>query len=319
MLILRQQNLSNGITCIDTGYYRAGLASCYLIEHGGRAAFIDTGTQPAVPGLMHILEDRGIAIDAIDYIIPTHVHLDHAGGAGDLMRRIPNARLVIHPRGARHMIDPEILEISAMSVYGEQQFRNMFGELIPVDEERVISAADGFELDLGGRVLLIRDTPGHARHHFCIYDHLSAGFFTGDTFGISYRELDTDAGAYILPTTTPVQFEPEAWLSSLDMLMRYQPRCMYLTHYGKVENVERLVADLREKITRYAEIARLHAGRADRYQQIKKALQDMAVAELKQSGSRMTADAILKFLDFDLELNTQGLMVWLEKQHRKQT
>lgn len=214
------QRLPDGITCIDTGYYRDELAACYLIEHAGRAAFVDTGTQPAVPRLLQLLENRKLPLDAVDYIIPTHVHLDHAGGAGELMRRMPNAKLVIHPRGARHMIDPSVLEVSAMSVYGEADFKNMFGELIPVPEERIISAPDNFELDFNGRRLLIRDTPGHARHHFCIYDELSGGFFAGDTFGISYRELDTDVGAFILPTTTPVQFEPEAWLSSLDMLMQ---------------------------------------------------------------------------------------------------
>lgn len=307
------QRLPDGITCIDTGYYRDELAACYLIEHAGRAAFVDTGTQPAVPRLLQLLENRKLPLDAVDYIIPTHVHLDHAGGAGELMRRMPNAKLVIHPRGARHMIDPSVLEVSAMSVYGEADFKNMFGELIPVPEERIISAPDNFELDFNGRRLLIRDTPGHARHHFCIYDELSGGFFAGDTFGISYRELDTDVGAFILPTTTPVQFEPEAWLSSLDMLMQYQPRCMYLTHYGKVEDVARLATELRKKISRYAGIALIHRGKNDSYQNIKKALQDMAVEELRQAGSCISADAIVEFLDFDLELNTQGLLVWLEK------
>ncbi len=213
------QTLPNGITCIDTGYHRPALAACYLIEQGDQAAFVDSGTTRTVPKLLELLASRDIPRESIAYVMPTHVHLDHAGGAGELMRHLPNAKLVVHPRGARHMVDPSKLVAGATAVYGEAVFRENFGELVPVPEERVLLAVDGLRLDLNGRILLFRDTPGHARHHYSIFDEASRGFFTGDVFGLSYQEVDCASGPFLFPTTTPVQFDPAAWHKSLDLLL----------------------------------------------------------------------------------------------------
>ncbi|MGI9303292.1 MAG: MBL fold metallo-hydrolase, partial [Gammaproteobacteria bacterium] len=240
--------LGHGITCVDTAYIRPALAACYLLVENAQAAFIDTGTNYTVPSLLELLAIKGVAREDVVYVMPTHVHLDHGGGAGELMRQLPNAELVIHPRGARHMIDPAKLTAGATAVYGEKEFRKSFGELVPVPESRVIVADDGFELDFNGRRLSFLDTPGHARHHYCVYDETSEGFFTGDTFGISYRELDGADGAFIIPTTPPTQFDPQAWCQSLDRLMSYEPRRMYLTHFGMVTGVPRLADDLRRGI-----------------------------------------------------------------------
>ena len=145
----RFQELAHQVTCIDTEYQRPGLAACYLIESEGEAAFIDTGTSHTVPLLMSVLEIKGIAPGQVKYVIPTHVHLDHAGGTGELMRRLPEASMVIHPYGARHMLDPSKLAAGATAVYGEEKFKRDFGELVPVDEERSIEVADGFLLRIG--------------------------------------------------------------------------------------------------------------------------------------------------------------------------
>jgi hypothetical protein len=126
------------------------------------------------------------------------------------MQQLPNARAVIHPRGVRHMVDPSALIAGATAVYGVDEVRASYGDLVPIPAERIVTANDGHRVDLAGRELLCIDTPGHARHHICIWDARSRAFFTGDTFGLSYREFDTDQGAFILPTSTPVQFEPEA-------------------------------------------------------------------------------------------------------------
>ncbi len=224
--------MPSSITCVDTGYFRPRLAACYLIEQGDQAAFVDTGTSRTTPRLLELLRIRSIVPESVAYVMPTHVHLDHAGGAGALMSQLPNAKLVVHPRGARHMIDPSKLIAGAKAVYGDAAFRERFGEIIAVPEERVVIANDGFTLDLNGRSLLFLDTPGHARHHYSIFDGISKGFFTGDVFGLSYREFDTAAGAFIFPTTTPVQFDPDAWHASLDRLLSYAPELMFLTHFG---------------------------------------------------------------------------------------
>ncbi|MEJ2692632.1 MAG: MBL fold metallo-hydrolase [Candidatus Thiodiazotropha sp.] len=311
----RYQELPHQVTCIDTEYQRPGVAACYLIESQGEAAFIDTGTSHTVALLLSVLEAKGIAPSQVKYVIPTHVHLDHAGGAGALMRRLPEAKMVIHPHGARHLIDPSKLSAGATAVYGEEKFKQDFGEIIPVDERRAIEAPDGFRLRLGGRELLCLDTPGHARHHISIYDNLSRGIFTGDTFGISYREFDTDQGAFILATSTPIQFDPEAWHETLDRLMALTPEVIYLTHYGAVEEPARLVEMLRASLDQFTRVA-LSADAApgqERISQMRAALLQWLTAGLAQHGCRHSSQEIDRMMAMDLELDAQGLEVWLQK------
>ena len=304
--------LLDGITCVDTGYYRPALAACYLIEHNGQAAFVDTGISRTVPQLLQLLETKQIAREDVAYVMPTHVHLDHAGGAGALMAQLPSAKLVIHPRGARHMIDPTKLAAGATAVYGEAAFLENFGELIPVAEERIIVADDGYSLDLNGRLLLFLDTPGHARHHYSIYDQTSNGFFTGDIFGLSYRELDTAASQFVFPTTTPVQFDPEAWHHSLDRLLSYNPERMFLAHYGMVTRIEKLAGDLHRRIDKLTEIAKAAHGK-DQQEQIMQGMIDLLADELRRTGHSLSTDEVVELFRLDLELNAQGLQVWLNR------
>ena len=215
------EDLGHGISAIDTGYVRPRFDASHLVVENGRAAFVDVGTTHSAPGLLTALEAQGLPPGAVDYVIVTHVHLDHAGGAGEMMRRLPQARLVVHPRGAWHMVDPSKLWAGASAVFGKEFVLRSYGAPVPVDASRVVEATDGFTLELGGRPLRFLDTPGHARHHFCVWDETSRSMFTGDTFGLSYRELASARGAFVLPTTTPVQFEPEALLASIDRLVAH--------------------------------------------------------------------------------------------------
>jgi glyoxylase-like metal-dependent hydrolase (beta-lactamase superfamily II) len=309
------QQIDAGIYCLETGLYRHGLAACYLVRSEDRLAFIDTGAANSVPGLLGVIADLGLTPEHVDYVIPTHVHLDHGGGAGTLMAACPNAHLVIHPKGATHMIDPSRLIAGSTAVYGEDAFARDFGALTPVPEERVIIAQDGDTFDLAGRTLTFIDTPGHANHHGCIYDETSRGFFTGDTFGISYREFDTAAGPWLFAPTTPVAFDPDAWLASLDKLMAYAPEAMYLTHYGRVQNPADLVDDLRASIRALAHIALAEADNADadRESRIKSAVVAYLVAGARAHGVSLSDDAIAELLSLDTELNAQGLEVWLKR------
>ena len=200
----------HGISAVDSGYVRPQLDAIHLVVEQGRAAVVDTGTNDSVPFVLAALADKGIAPDAIDFVILTHVHLDHAGGAGLLMAQAPNAKLVVHPRGARHMIDPSKLMAATRDVYGVEAATKMYGEIVPVPAERVIEATDGSAVSLAGRIFTFHDTPGHARHHNCIHDGATGHLFTGDMFGLSYRELDRDGRQFVFPATTPTQFDPEA-------------------------------------------------------------------------------------------------------------
>ncbi|AXQ29547.1 MBL fold metallo-hydrolase [Solimonas sp. K1W22B-7] len=307
------QDLGHGIVCIDTLQERPGLACCYLVGRDGEYAFVEAGTAHGMPRLLALLEARGIAREQVRYVIPTHVHLDHAGGAGVLMRELPAAQLVAHPRGARHLIDPSKLIAGAEGVYGKAAVAEMYGEIAAVPEERVIVAGDDHRLPLGAGELRFIDSPGHARHHFSIWDETSHGFFTGDTFGLSYREFDGPGGPYLFPTTTPVQFEPEAWFGTLDRYLSFDPQRMYLTHFSVVENVQKLAADLRAGLQRYVALATPLRGSEQRHQALLQALNQDALAALKQLGSTMPEARVRELLAFDIELNAQGLEVWLDR------
>lgn len=301
------------IHVIDTAFQRDHFDAAYLLVGNGRGAFIDCGTGHSLPNLLAAVERAGLGVDAIDWLILTHVHLDHAGGAGALMQRLPNARLLLHPRGAPHMIDPARLVAGATAVYGEAEMARSYGRIVPVAAERVVVAEDGHRLSLGGRELLCIDTPGHARHHLCVWDEASRGWFTGDTFGLSYRELDSAQGAFIVPTTSPVQFEPEALHASIDRLMAREPEAMYLTHYGRVRDTARLAADLHVQIDAMTAIARACDGRADRHRALVAALGELCLERARAHGCRLDAAGVLRVLGMDIELNAQGLECWLDR------
>ncbi len=309
----------HGITAVDIGLYRPGLAACYLLRQGDRLAFIDTGTYHTVPRLLDLLQSMGLGPEQVDYVIPTHVHLDHAGGAGELMRRCPNARLVAHPKGAPHLIDPARLIAGASAVYGEAEFARDYGTLVPVPEDRVLLAPDGFELELNGRALVFLDTPGHANHHFCVFDRVSRGFFSGDTCGISYREFACGGRPFVFAPTTPVAFDPESWQHSLDRILQYEPQAFYLTHFGRIRPTADAIDQLRASIGRCAEIALAEqAPKEGRQGRIHRAIESDLVAGLEARGCGLEPARARELLAVDSDLNAQGLEVWLRRREKRE-
>ena len=307
------QDLGHGVFAVDTGFHREVFDAAYLVVQDGRAAFIDTGTNHAVPRLLATLQALGLALDAVERVIPTHVHLDHAGGAGLLMQQLPQARLLVHPRGARHMIDPAALWQSATAVYGAQEMAQSYGQLVPVPAGRVDISHDGLTVALAGRPLLLAHTPGHARHHHCIWDATTRGWFTGDTFGLSYREFDTARGPWIVPTSTPVQFDPPALQASIRRLLSFDPACIYLTHYGRVGDVPRLGALLLQLLGEMTALAQRLRNAPDRHAALKQAQLALFTRSLREHGCVLDDDAVSALLGMDLELNAQGMAVWLDR------
>jgi len=307
---------ANDIITIDTGFLRPNFDAAYLLVEHGRGAFIDCGTNHSVPRMLQALESAGLDRAQVDWLILTHVHLDHAGGAGELMARLPNAKLVVHPRGARHMIDPAQLWAGASAVYGEDVMERTYGRLKPVPAERVVSAPDGHLVELAGRRLCCLDTPGHARHHIAIHDRHANVCFTGDVFGLSYREFDTAKGAFVVPTTSPVQFDPDALHASIDRLIALHPEAMYPTHFGRVEDVERLATDLHEQIDAMVAMARAADGKPNRHADLLEALTDLYARRAAAHGWTKGREALHALLAMDIELNAQGLEVWLDQARR---
>ncbi len=303
----------DGITAVDAEYLHPGHAAAHIVQHRGRAAFVDVGTNDSVPYLLAALEALGIARESVDYLLLTHVHLDHAGGAGRLMRELPNAVAVLHPRGGPHMIDPTKLIAGSQAVYGDERFRRLYGDMLPIPAERVQVTRDGDTLSLAGRELEILHTPGHAMHHQVFVDRAHACIFTGDTFGLSYRELDSPRGAFIIPTTTPTQFDPEQLIASVERLLSYSPEAMYLMHFSRVTDVPRLGESLKGQIRELARIAEQSAAAPDPAAAIRSGMSDLWRGLAARHGCRVAPERLATLLQGDLELNTQGLIAWLQR------
>lgn len=307
------EDLGHGVHAIDTGFHRARFDAAYLLVEGGRAAFIDSGPNAGLPRLLGLLDVLGLPRDAVDHVIPTHVHLDHAGGVGALMRELPAATLRVHPRGLRHLVDPSQLYAGALAVYGQAEMDRSYGQLVPVPAERVRATEDGGSILLAGRTLQVAHTRGHARHHHCLWDERTRGWFSGDTFGMSYREFDTAAGAWILPTTTPVQFEPEHLKASVRRLLAADPACIYLTHFGRITDVARLGGHLLSLIDTMVDLARAAPAGETRLAALQAALQTLYVDSLRAHGCTLGRDRILELIALDIGLNAQGLAIWLDR------
>ncbi len=307
--------LSHGIHAIDTGFQRPRFDAAYLIVENGRAAFVDTGTNFGVPRLLEALSALGLSTQNVDAVIPTHVHLDHAGGVGRLMQALPHAICWVHERGARHLIDPSALYAGALAVYGQAEMDRSYGQIVPVDAARVKTTAEGMSIELGGRPLTFVDTPGHARHHHCVWDETSRGWFTGDTFGLSYRDFDHPVhGPWILPTSTPVQFEPDALRASIQRLLERRPQWMYLTHYGRVGDAPRLGALLLSMLDEMVALGQRLRDDKDRHARLREGLAGLYAGRLEQHD--VVLPGARDLLEIDIELNAQGMGVWLDRAAR---
>jgi glyoxylase-like metal-dependent hydrolase (beta-lactamase superfamily II) len=303
-----------GISAVDTEYLRRGLDASHLIIHEGRAAFVDTGTNHAVPLLLAALEAKGLAPEQVDWVLVTHVHLDHAGGAGALMQALPNATAVLHPRGAPHMADPSKLVAGSKAVYGEALFNELYGEIRPIPAGRIRAVEDAERIELAGRPLELIHTEGHARHHYCIVDFEAQAVFTGDSFGLSYRWFDTAAGPFIFPTTTPVHFDPGAAHEAIRRILSYEPARAFLTHFSGVDEPAALAPQLHRDLDEYERIALEEKGAPDPKTAIQARVRDWTIGRLMAHGVQMDDDRRDELIANDMDLNAQGLAFWAGRQ-----
>jgi glyoxylase-like metal-dependent hydrolase (beta-lactamase superfamily II) len=303
----------HGVTAVDAEYEGRGHSAVHIIVQDGRAMIVDVGTSHAVPFIVAALAELGVAPDAVDILFLTHVHLDHAGGAGTLMRQLPRARAVLHPRGAPHVIEPEKLIAGTRAVYGAATYARVYGEIVPIAAERVSVTRDGERLRLGTREFEIVHTPGHALHHHALVDLSARSVFTGDTFGLSYRVFDTEQGPWVLVASTPTQFDPEQLRRSIDRIVGYDPESVYLMHYSRVREVRQLAAELQLQIGEYVALAERHAADPDRHTAMRADMRALWQRRLEAHGCRLARARIDELLESDLELNVQGLEVWLDR------
>ena len=304
-----------GIWAIDSGYVRPRMDAIHLlVSREGRAALVDTGTTHSLPQTLACLAAQGVAPEAVDWICLTHVHLDHAGGAGAMAQHLPNARVAVHPRGARHVVDPAKLWDGTVAVYGAERSQALYGGLVPLPAERVVSVGEGDTLDFGSRRLRVMDTPGHARHHVCYHDVDAAAVFTGDTFGLCYREMRSrDGASQVFVTTTPVHFDPAALHESVSRIAALQPEAVYPTHYSRATDVERLAADLHRQIDAHvAACEGLDPAAPDAHARLSRRLEALVLEASRRNAWAVQEEDALALMAGDIDLNAQGLLVWMQ-------
>lgn len=248
------KDLGNGVSIIDLfDMNQCGRTGAYVLT-GGDVTIIETSASPSVPYLLAGLKELGIQLEDVKNIIVTHIHLDHAGGAGVFLKNCHNAAVYVHPRGKRHLNNPERLIMGAREVYGEE-FDGLFNPIIPIDEQRLIVKSDGETLEIGnGRTLTFFDTPGHAKHHFSIHDSQSNGIFTGDTIGVFYHQLLQKGLELYLPSTSPNQFNEEEMLHSAGKLQALNPERIYFGHYGMTESPQNVFKQLSFWLPKFMEL-----------------------------------------------------------------
>lgn len=305
--------LGNEIYQIDLHDQEPGRTNCYLIL-SDRVALIETGPAPGVAHIMDALKSLAIPPGKVDYIIVTHIHLDHAGGVGTLARDLTQAKVYVHPRGARHLIDPSRLAAGARAIYGAS-FDLLFGEVLPVSQERIYTPADGETLDLGsGRVLTFHYTPGHARHHFVVHDPVSRGIFSGDALGLCFQALSDLLGFdFTMPSAPPPEFDPPAAVETLERMRDLAPAYIYFTHFGRAAGAPVILDRLKELISVFESTGRQVFNSGGGAKEIEAALWELVMHELGRHMALDREHPAVKFLELDLRLNAEGIAHYFEK------
>lgn len=312
------KRIDTGIVQLDSGYLgKKEYTACYLIENQGEIAVVETNTNRAVPSILDAVDRLGFDRKQVKYVIITHVHLDHAGGAGALIDSLPLARLVVHSRGYRHMLDPGRLIESVKDVYGPEKYRQMYGEVLPVPENRICPVKDYDVLKLGNENLLFLDTPGHAKHHLVVFDEKSRVLFSGDAFGISYPRLASETFRFIFPSTAPVQFDPEKARASFSKIAYLSPSCILLTHFGAIQNIKASLEQLNDWMDFMVETGQKRFREGHRGSTLENILArdfwDYAGACVRNAlGHELTGDD-RDYLSLDITLNVMGVAYYIQK------
>ncbi|TKI65983.1 MBL fold metallo-hydrolase [Lysinibacillus mangiferihumi] len=311
----RVQKIAPNFFCIDThDLNRKERTSAYLLIDE-KIALIETSASPSVPYIIESLNELQITLDDIDYVIVTHIHLDHAGGAGLFLQSCPKAKLVVHPRGAGHMVDPTRLIASAKSVYG-QEFQRLFDPIVPVAPERIIEARHGDILSLGNHQLTFYHTEGHAKHHVSMHYSATNGMFVGDTTGVCYPELADEAIDLIIPSTSPNQYDPDTMEQSIQLYEKLNVQELYFGHYGAYQNPTEAYRQVRYWTPLFlAEGEKALASSGTLAQQAKlldTRLQALLHQYLQRNGIA-ESHPVYQTIPFDTAVSAMGILDYLQK------
>lgn len=307
---------------VDCNYVEHEFAASYLLKSKNevgewRGVFVECNTSHAIPYLKKFTEDQGLSVHQIDALIVTHIHLDHAGGAGEFLKTFPNSKVWVHPRGVKHLIDPSKLIASATQVYGASAMAKLYGEILPCASERVISVEDQTKWNWGGSELYFKHTRGHANHHFCLWEPKTKTVFTGDSFGVSYPLVNRKRGMIISPSTSPTDFHGESAHETVDWVVSMKPSLVALTHFGFLSNEH--IASAQRQLhdhLRFSEsmVSKIQRERSSlplaeklTEKQVSEHLHDWFIQYYANQNIHLDSED-LKLYSFDFKINAQGLL-----------
>jgi glyoxylase-like metal-dependent hydrolase (beta-lactamase superfamily II) len=249
-------SLSSGVAFLDLNFQQVPRIIATAVLHGpGGVALIDPGPSSALPALRRQLSDAGIAISDITMLLLTHIHLDHAGASGTLVREHPDLEVFVHEAGAPHLVNPEKLLASATRLWGDEMDA-LWGEVLPVPAERLTILRGGEQLRVGGRRLDVEHTPGHASHHVSYFCAESGLAFVGDTAGVRLAPRE-----YVVPPTPPPDIDIEQWQASLEKIEAWRPDSLFLTHFGPSASPGAHLAEFRANLAMAASLVKASLGR----------------------------------------------------------
>jgi len=282
---------------LETGGYKNLI--CSYVFKGSKVILVESGPTSSVLRLVEGLKELEVNFKDVQYVAITHVHLDHGGGVGTLLKYLPNAKIIVHPRGAPHLVNPERLWVSAQEVLGF--IAEIFGKPEPVPQERIIPITEGIiDLDNGGKLAVI-ETVGHASHNLSFQESFSSGVFPGDAAGTYIPKFDV-----VVPTTPP-PFYLESALASLDKLIDLNPSVLYLSHFGEANNAVQRLKDYKMQLQLWADIAKDGVSKSQSLEQIRDRIiaEDKAmnciidfVKSYKIYSKTMLENCILGFMDY---------------------
>lgn len=278
---------------------------------------IETSASPSVPYILAGLQELGFKPSQVKNIIVTHIHLDHAGGAGLLLQSCPNATVYVHPAGKKHLIDPIRLIAGAKAVYGDR-FDELFDPIVPIPEDRIRSMEHEEKLQIGSHhVLTFYHTPGHANHHVSIFDEFNKALFTGDTAGVYYPDLEDTGVKLYLPSTSPNQFHPDKMRQSLHMFSELKPQYLCFGHYGITEQPKEVFIQVESWLDRFVEQGKkayeARTSFEDRVQLAFNYLYEMIQDHL-ESYSISKKHKVNEVISLDLSICAMGLIDFIDKQ-----
>jgi glyoxylase-like metal-dependent hydrolase (beta-lactamase superfamily II) len=278
-----------------------------LVESGGRTALIDPGPESTIETLRAALRERGRDFDSLDFVLLTHIHLDHAGATGALVREKPDLKVYVQEFGAIHMADPSRLLASAGRLYGSD-LAKLYGDFQPVPAKNLLPLDGGERIRVGEVELDVHYTPGHASHHVTYWDRASRTAFVGDTAGIR-----VEGNRFLIPATPPPDIDLELWNASLDKIATWEPERLFLTHFGFIDDATEHIRRYKDRLHEWVDFTQRLLERGTETTQAEKEFVDSIATELRRGLSAADADHYI--FNAGLRLSWLGLLRYVRKKN----